>query len=59
MRGDGINVMADEGPLGVRGLTVRVPGEPEPVLRSRVGCSSPVPPEYDEDELADPGGCEF
>ncbi|WP_127939378.1 hypothetical protein [Nonomuraea polychroma] len=63
MRGDGVEVVAGEGPLGVRGLTVRVPGEPEPRPGGRVAaCSSPVPPdapEYDDDDFADPGGCEF
>jgi hypothetical protein len=58
----GVEVMIDVGPLGVSGLTVRVPGEPEPgpgqndVERRRA--SDPVV-EYDDDELVDPGGCEF
>ncbi|MGP3964562.1 hypothetical protein ACTWPT_52255 [Nonomuraea sp. 3N208] len=59
MRGDRVEVMADEGPLGVRGLTVRVPGEPEPGFGRRVGGSPPIPPDYDDDKVADPGGCEF
>ncbi|MGN9841466.1 hypothetical protein ACTMTI_25395 [Nonomuraea sp. H19] len=51
-----VEVIADVWPRGVRGLTVRVPGEPEG-SQAPGGAVAP-PPEYDDD-VADPGGCEF
>ncbi|WP_188195505.1 hypothetical protein [Nonomuraea sp. SYSU D8015] len=56
----GGEVMTDAGSHGGPGLAVWVSGEPEPgwgVARDR---RLPDPlVEYDEEDLADPGGCEF
>jgi hypothetical protein len=61
----GVEVTVDADPLGVGGLTVRVPGGPETdgaeaarLSGSRSRHEDPLH-EYDEDDLLDPGGCEF
>lgn len=56
----GVEVLVDADPLGGSGLTVRVPGEPEPGAGAAAASRGSDPlVEYDEDELVDPGGCEF
>jgi hypothetical protein len=55
-----VEVTVDACPVGVRGLTVRVSGGPGvegPGTRPERRLPA-LPPEHD-DELADPGGCEF
>ncbi|TMR90259.1 hypothetical protein [Nonomuraea basaltis] len=63
MRWRRAEVVADDSPLGGPGLTVRVSGEPEPEVAAgpevRRGRRVAPPLVYDDEEFADPGGCEF
>ncbi|MEZ7130600.1 hypothetical protein ACBR40_35160 [Nonomuraea sp. AD125B] len=55
-----IEVLLEAGPRGSQGLTVRVSGRLRPGMEhgERRVPKPPPPPEFDDD-LLDPGGCEF